>query len=107
VGPLSNFSALAASSTPTTGIKINVTFVGMDADQHLLLKYGGVVLKTTLSGLKLNKGAGGVLGMFLPDGVRLQAEIITKGNIQSVILWKEKTNMNQQLLIQGVAQRIR
>ena len=99
--------------TPKTTVKkvanisINVTYEGVDAQQNVILKYGSVKLKTKLAGLKLKPGAAGVLALLLPDGVQLQAEVVEKGAVQTIILRNREININDQLLIQGVAEGIR
>jgi hypothetical protein len=99
--------ASAATATKIANLRIAVTFQKVDSQNFIILKYGSVLLKTKMAGLKIKPGASGVLGMLLPDGASLQAEIVEKGNIQSIILWKGKTNLNEQLLINGVAEGIR
>ena len=94
-------------SGTNSNVRVNVTFEKVDAQQHVILKYGAVLLKTNLRGLKLKPGAAGVLSVLLPKGVSLWAEIVAKGTIQTVILTKQGVNINDQLLIQGVAEGIR
>ena len=87
--------------------RINVVFEKIDSENHIILKYGTLVIKTSLAGVKIQSGAAGVLGMLLPAGSQLQAEVIKKGAIPSVVLWKGKVNLNEQLLVQGVAEGVR
>ncbi len=116
LGPLVAGSAQAQSGqlAPTTApsaaakknLRLNVHFVKIDADGFVILDYGSVQLKTQLASIRLRGGAGGVLSMILPAGVLLQAEIVQKGAVQSVVLWKGTQNINEQLLIQGVAEGV-
>ncbi|ULH17926.1 hypothetical protein MF271_23435 (plasmid) [Deinococcus sp. KNUC1210] len=87
--------------------RIGVRFQSIDASGLVVLRYSGILIKASLAGIHLKKGASGVLGMLLPDGISVTAEIVQKGTIPSVILWKGTTNLNQELLLQGVAQVIR
>ena len=86
--------------------RINVIFEKIDSEDHVILKYGALMIKTRLMGVKIKSGAAGVLGMLLPEGVSLQAEVVEKGAIPGIILWKGKVNLNEQLLIQGVAEGV-
>ena len=86
--------------------RINVVFQSIDTEDHIILKHGALIIKTVLMGLKIRPGAAGVLGMLLPEGASLQAEVVEKGSIPSIILWKGKVNLNEQLLIQGVAEGV-
>lgn len=88
-------------------IKFSVVFEKIDAQGYLVLKYGSVSLKTRLAGIKITGKSTGVLGLYLPAGARLQAEIVEKGAVQGVVLWKNKQNLNEQLMIDGVAEGIR
>jgi hypothetical protein len=88
-------------------IRISVSFIGVDQQGYLLLKYGAVSLRTRLKGLKLRPGAAGVLGVLIPTGTRLEAQIVEKGSVQTVILTKQGVNLGDQLLIQGVAEAVR
>jgi hypothetical protein len=105
-------SPLVTSGQPTVKdsaahLKINVIFEKLDSENRVILKYGALVIKTRLAGVKIRPGAAGVLGMLLPEGARLQAEFVEKGTIPAVVLWKGTVNLNEQLLIQGVAEGIR
>lgn len=88
-------------------VKFGVVFEKIDAQGHLVLKYGTVLLKTRLAGIKISGNSAGVLGLYLPTGARLQAEFVEKGAVQGVVLWKNKQNLNEQLMIDGVAEGIR
>jgi len=88
-------------------VRFNVVFEKIDAQGYLILKYGSVSLKTRLAGIKIAGKSTGVLGLYLPTGALLQAEIVEKGAVQGVILWKNKQNLNEQLMIDGVAEGIR
>ncbi|AZI43297.1 hypothetical protein EHF33_11540 [Deinococcus psychrotolerans] len=88
-------------------VKIGVTFDKVDADGYIILKYGSVMLKTRLAGVKVRTALAGVLNMYVPEGARIQAEIVEKGKIQSVLLWKNGKNLNEQLMMDGVAVGIR
>lgn len=88
-------------------VKFNVVFEKIDPQGYLILKYGSVSLKTRLAGIKLNGKSAGVLGLYLPTGALLQAEVVEKGTVQGVILWKNKQNLNEQLMIDGVAEGLR
>lgn len=88
-------------------VKMGVTFEKVDAEGYIILKYGTVTLKTRLAGIKVRNALAGVLGMYVPAGARLQAEVVEKGAIQSVLLWKNGTNLNEQLMIDGVAVGLR
>lgn len=94
-------------SKTNSNVRINVSFEKVDAKQQVILRYGAVLLKTKLKGITLKPGAAGVLALLLPEGVRLQAEIVAKGDVQTVILTKQGVNINDQLLIQGVAEAVR
>lgn len=97
-------NTITANSTNRSNARLNVNFQKIDANGNAVVRYGTVLLTTQLAGIKLKSGASGVLAMLLPDGIRLQAEIVQKGAVPIVILWKGTTNMNVELLIQGVAQ---
>jgi hypothetical protein len=105
--PLQTAQGQTAQAKPNPNVRISVSFEKLDAQQHVILRYGAVLLKTKLKGLKLKPGAAGVLALLLPDGVRLQAEIVAKGDVQTVILTKQGVSINDQLLMQGVAEGIR
>ncbi len=93
-----------AEAASAARLRINVVFQHFDSQEHVILKYGAMTITTRLQGLKIRPGAAGVMGMFLPEGASLQAEIVEKGAIPGIILWKGKVNLNEQLLIQGVAE---
>ena len=82
---------------------INVYFKEIDAQGDIVLLYGGVPLKTRLAGLTLRTDAPGIIKIFLPIGVLLRAELVKKGPIPTVVLWKGITNLNQQLVFHGGA----
>lgn len=88
-------------------VKIVVTFDKVDTDGYIILKYGSVSLKTRLAGIKVRTALAGALSLYVPEGARLQAEIVEKGDIQSVLLWKNGLNLNEQLMTDGVAVGIR
>ncbi|GGR07496.1 hypothetical protein [Deinococcus ruber] len=105
----------AASASPATAqsavkklpnLRVNVYFEKVDEKGMVILKYGSVFLTTKLYGIRLRSGSAGVLSLVLPSGVLLQAEVIEKGEIQSVVLWKGNKNLNEELLIQGVAEGV-
>lgn len=91
----------------STHVKFSVVFEKIDAQGYLILKYGTVSLKTRLAGIKITGKSTGVLGLYLPTGALLQAEVVEKGAVQGVILWKNKQNLNEQLMIDGVAEGLR
>ncbi|ULH16036.1 hypothetical protein MF271_05225 [Deinococcus sp. KNUC1210] len=108
-------AALAASTTgtvmsqdvagilPASNLKIDVNFQRIDSDGLAILKFGTVLIKTQLSGVRVKDKARDNLDAVLPEGARLQAEIVQKGSIPTVILWKGTVNVNAQLLAQGLA----
>ena len=105
--PLAAAQTAPAQTTPASkakNLRLNVYFQSVDAKGQLILKYGDSLLTTRLHHIRLRDGSGGVLGLIVPRGVMLQAEIIEKGNIPSVVLWKGPLNLNEQLLMQGVAE---
>ena len=93
---------LAVAST-----SISVFFKGVDRNGYAILTYGGVSLKAQLDGIKLRTDAPGIIKIFLPTGVQLRAEVVKKGTIPVIILWKGKMNMNQRLMFHGAATEIR
>ena len=89
-----------AGTLPAANLKIDVNFQRIDADGFAILKFGTVLIKTQLAGVRLRDKA---LDAVLPEGARLQAEIVQKGSVPTVILWKGTVNLNLQLVTQGLA----
>ncbi|WP_424952804.1 hypothetical protein [Deinococcus sp.] len=100
-------TAAAQPAPASKNMRINVYFEKVDANGLVILKYGTVSLTTRLSGIKLRDGSAGVLSLVIPTSVLLQAEVISKGTVPVVVLWKGTKNLNEELLIQGVAEGVR
>ncbi|GGQ93037.1 hypothetical protein [Deinococcus ruber] len=92
-----------AGVLPVSNLKIDVNFQRIDTDGMAILKFGTVLIKTQLAGVRVKDKARDNLDAVLPEGARLQAEIVQKGSIPTVILWKGSVNLNTQLLAQGLA----
>ncbi|ULH17270.1 hypothetical protein MF271_18090 (plasmid) [Deinococcus sp. KNUC1210] len=104
--PVAAPAAAQTAAKKAPNLRVNVYFQKIDEKGMVILKYGSVLLTTRLYGIRLRSGSAGVLSLVLPSGVLLQAEVIEKGEIQSVVLWKGNKNLNEELLIQGVAEGI-
>ena len=99
-------SSTQSSAAKPKNMRVNVYFQKIDDKGMVILKYGSVLLTTRLYGIRLKGGSAGVLSLILPPGVLLQAEVVEKGAVQSVVLWKGAKNLNEELLIQGVAEGV-
>ena len=94
--------ALAAGHT-----SLKATYNRVDAQGRVILTYAGVPLPVQLYRVKLRPGAAGVLALLLPSRVQVRAEIVVGGKLPQVILWRGPKNLNEELLMQGVAEGIR